>query len=37
MDQLYEAGIVSAEEGTKPRRVLMSMEQFENALEDGSL
>lgn len=36
MDQLYEAGVVSAEEGTKPRRVLMSMEQFENALEDGS-
>ena len=35
MDQLYEAGIVSAEEGTKPRRVLMSMEQFENALEEG--
>ena len=37
MDQLYEAGIVSAEEGTKPRRVLMSMEQFENALEQGEL
>lgn len=35
MDQLYEAGIVSAEEGTKPRRVLMSMEQFENSLEQG--
>ena len=35
MDQLYEAGIVAAEEGTKPRRVLMSMEQFENALEQG--
>ena len=37
MDQLYEAGIVSAEEGTKPRRILMSMEQFENALEQGEL
>lgn len=37
MDQLYEAGVVSAEEGTKPRRILMSMEQFENALEDGSI
>lgn len=35
MDQLYEAGVVSEEEGTKPRRVLMSMEQFENALEQG--
>ena len=35
MDQLFEAGIVSQEEGTKPRRVLMSMEEFENALEQG--
>ena len=35
MDQLYEAGIVAAEEGTKPRRILMSMEQFENGLEQG--
>lgn len=35
MDQLYEEGIVAAEEGTKPRRVLMSMEEFENALEEG--
>lgn len=35
MDQLFEAGIVSQEEGTKPRKVLMSMEQFENALEQG--
>ena len=37
MDQLYEAGIVAAEEGTKPRKVLMSMEAFENALEQGEL
>ena len=29
MDQLEEAGIVGPEEGTKPRRVLMSAEQFE--------
>ena len=29
MDQLEEAGIVGPEEGTKPRRVLMSPEQFE--------
>lgn len=35
MDQLFEAGIVSQEEGTKPRKVLMSMEEFENALEQG--
>ena len=29
MDQLEEAGIVGPEEGTKPRKVLMSPEQFE--------
>jgi S-DNA-T family DNA segregation ATPase FtsK/SpoIIIE len=29
MDQLSEAGIVGAEEGTKPRAVLMNEEQFE--------
>lgn len=30
MDQLSDAGVVGEEEGTKPRKVLMSMEQFEN-------
>lgn len=35
MDQLYDAGIISGEEGTKPRRVLVSMEEFENGLEQG--
>ena len=34
MDQLYEAGVVGPEEGTKPRRVLMSPEQFEQYIED---
>ncbi len=34
MDQLEEAGIVGPEEGTKPRRVLMSPEQFEQYEED---
>mgnify|MGYP003035917687 FL=1 len=29
MDQLCEYGVVGEEEGTKPRKVLMSMEQFE--------
>ncbi len=29
MDQLEEAGVVGPEEGTKPRRVLMTMEEFE--------
>ena len=35
MDQLAEAGVVGEEEGTKPRKVLMSMEEFENFLEAG--
>lgn len=34
MDQLEEAGIVGPEEGTKPRRVLMSVEQFEQYEEE---
>ena len=33
MDQLAEAGVVGEEEGTKPRKVLMSMEEFEMLLE----
>ncbi len=32
MDQLTEAGVVGAEEGTKPRKVLISMEEFESLL-----
>lgn len=35
MDQLSDAGVVGPEEGTKPRKVLMSMEQFENYLEEN--
>lgn len=35
MDQLAEAGVVGEEEGTKPRKVLMSMEQFEELIESG--
>ena len=34
MDQLCDAGVVGEEEGTKPRKVLMSMEQFEQYLEE---
>lgn len=34
MDQLSEAGVVGEEEGTKPRKVLMSMEQFEQYIEE---
>lgn len=35
MDQLAEAGVVGEEEGTKPRKILMSMEEFEEMLEQG--
>ena len=35
MDQLEEAGIVGPEEGTKPRKVLMSAEQFEQYVEEN--
>ncbi len=34
MDQLCEAGVVGEEEGTKPRKVLMSEEQFEQYVEE---
>ena len=33
MDQLAEAGVVGEEEGTKPRKVLMSMEEFEQYVD----
>ena len=33
MDQLCESGVVSGEEGTKPRKILLSMEEFEQLLE----
>ncbi len=35
MDQLCEAGVVGEEEGTKPRKVLMSPEQFECFVEES--
>ncbi len=35
MDQLSDAGVVGPEEGTKPRKILMSQEQFENYLEEN--
>jgi len=35
MDQLAEAGVVGEEEGTKPRKILMSAEQFENYLKES--
>jgi S-DNA-T family DNA segregation ATPase FtsK/SpoIIIE len=35
MDQLAEAGIVGPDEGTKPRQILMSAEQFEQYVEES--
>ncbi len=35
MDQLAEAGVVGEEEGTKPRKVLMTMKEFEEMMENG--
>lgn len=34
MDQLSEAGVVGEEAGTKPREILMTMEEFEHYLEE---
>lgn len=34
MDQLAEAGVVGEEEGTKPRKVLMSLEQLEQYIDE---
>lgn len=35
MDQLAEAGIVGPEEGTKPRKILVDLDEFENILKEG--
>lgn len=35
MDQLEEAGIVGPEEGTKPRKVLMTPEEFETFIDEN--
>ena len=35
MEQLARAGVVGEEEGTKPRKILMTIEQFENYLEEA--
>jgi len=37
MDQLADAGIVGPEEGTKPRKILMTMEEFEDFLVENSI
>ena len=33
MDQLADEGVVGPEEGTKPRKILMTKEEFEGYLE----
>src|SRR5699024_6071605 len=35
MDQLAEAGVVGEEEGTKPRKILMTREEFEEKFGNG--
>ncbi len=35
MDQLCEAGVVGGEEGTKPRKILMTAEEFEQYIVNG--
>lgn len=35
MDQLAEAGIVGEEEGTKPRKILMTKEEFEQYIDEN--
>ena len=37
IDQLHKAGVVGPAEGTKPRKVMMSMEQFEEYLLGGAV
>ena len=37
MDQLAEVGVVGPEEGTKPRKILMSAEEYEQFLIDNGL
>ena len=34
MDQLAEAGVVGPEEGTKPRKILMTSAEFEQYVEE---
>ncbi|MBQ9643561.1 MAG: hypothetical protein IJV26_05920, partial [Lachnospiraceae bacterium] len=34
MDELCDHGVVSESEGTKPRKVLMTMAEFENYIEN---
>ena len=35
MEQLADAGVVGEEEGTKPRKILMTLEEFEEFLQQS--
>lgn len=35
MDQLAEAGVVGPEEGTKPRKIIMTLPEFDELLSNG--
>ena len=37
MDQLAEAGLVGEEEGTKPRRVMMTEAEFEQYCDENNI
>ena len=37
MDQLHESGVVSGEEGTKPRNILMTKEEFQQYIEEQGI
>ena len=34
MEQMADAGVVGEEEGTKPKKIFMSLEQFENIIDE---
>ena len=37
MDQLHQAGVVGPEEGTKPRTIIMTLEEFNQYLQDNNI
>ena len=36
MEQLYDAGVVGQEEQNKPRKVIMSLDEFEASLQNDN-
>lgn len=35
MDQLADAGVVGPEEGTKPRKIIMTLAEFDELISNG--